>query len=83
MRWRVVSDGMVRLHEVKVVGDTPDLFGGDPGLTLSAGKEILAGPQRHLVQAQRRSIASLCPIGVHQRRLAPFPVMVEVPQLLV
>jgi hypothetical protein len=58
MKWRVVvevvrADGTVQLQEVSVGGHTAtDCSPETLGLTLAAGKEILARLQRHLVQAQ-------------------------------
>jgi hypothetical protein len=58
MRWRVVveltgSDGSVQVHEVHAADCVLTL---DPaatvGLTLAAAKQVMAGLQRHLVQAQ-------------------------------
>jgi hypothetical protein len=58
MKWRVMvelagADGGVEVHEVSVGGYTTTTCSPDTlGLTLAAGKETLAGLQRHLVQAQ-------------------------------
>jgi hypothetical protein len=57
MKWRVIvelagADGSAQVHEVSVDRYTTTTCSPDTlGLTLAAGKETLAGLQRHLVQA--------------------------------
>ena len=57
MRWRVMveligADGVVLVHEVSAGGSTIVVSPATVGLTMTQGKQTLAGLQRHLIQAQ-------------------------------
>jgi len=57
MKWRVVmevtrADGAVRIHEIGGGAAVDEYSPRTIGLTLAEGKLVLAGLQRHLVQAQ-------------------------------
>ena len=70
MRWRVVieltrDDGATHCHEVSTGNDDSSGSAVSPlGLTLADAKAVLAGMQRHLVQAQ---VADYC----RDRRCCP------------
>jgi hypothetical protein len=78
MRWRVMveligADGVVFVHEVSAGGSTIVVSPATVGLTMTEGKQTLAGLQRHLIQAQVEDhcreraatgiFTSRCPIG--------------------
>jgi hypothetical protein len=57
MRWRVMveligADGVVLVHEVSAGGSTIVVSPAPVGLTMTEGKQTLAGLQHHLIQAQ-------------------------------
>ena len=58
MKWRVMVepgavDGTVQVHEISAGGSMTDEYSAEtPGLSVAEGKEILAGLQGNLVQAQ-------------------------------
>ena len=94
MRWRVMveligADGVVLVHEVSAGGSTIVVSPATVGLTMTQGKQTLAGLQRHLIQAQvedhcrERRRCSHCglqrPIkDIHRRRLLSLFGTVEV-----
>jgi len=78
MEWRVTielngADGTKRTHEVARGGDTDSHSPLDPlGLTLDDGKTLLAGVQRHLVQARVAEYSALRRHRSHCRGLRPL-----------
>ena len=78
MQWRVIVEvsgavGAQQVHEVHAGGSaTPGCSAATLGLSLAEAKTVLAGPQRHLVQAQAEEhcqIRRRCPRCGGQRPL--------------
>jgi hypothetical protein len=78
MEWRVTielngADGAKQTHEVARGGGTEPFSPLDPlGLTLDDGKSLLAGVQRHLVQARVVEYSALRRHCSHCRGLRPL-----------